>query len=184
MTLTKNIEIPDNVYLEIKDGLCLFSGSKGSITYKLHNFIIAELNNKILSLCVSKSFFRKRDLVSLTAIFNTTFVMLKNCIIGVSKFFEYSLVLKGVGYKAAYDSKNANLTILLGYSHPVIINVPKDIFVEVPINSEIIIKSASKAKAGQFASDIRFLKLPEIYKGNGIRYKNENVVLKIPKKTK
>lgn len=184
MKFKQYINIPGSVSVNLLEDVCSFAGPKGNVEYKIHKFIDISLNESTICLSVKDSILKKRDLILVPALFNTTYVMFKNCIYGVVNLFEYFLVLKGVGYKVSYDNKISVLTMLLGYSHPINLNVPKDIFIEVPNNSELIIKSVSKSKAGQFASDIRALKAPEIYKGNGIRYKDENIILKVPKKTK
>ncbi len=184
MKLKKSINISENVFVDIVDDCCSFNGPMGNITYKLHNFLKLDFERPMLSLYVNDCIFRKRDLSSLPAVFNTTYVMLKNCVHGVTNLFEYFLILKGIGYKVNYDSKLCVLTMLLGYSHPVVLNVPRDIFIELPSNYEIVVRSISKSRAGQFASDIRSVKVPEIYKGNGIRYRDEKIILKVPKKAK
>lgn len=184
MNFLKSISIPNTVSFKLEENLCIFSGPNGVNSYKLHNFVNVKLDNGCLCLYSDVSLLRKRDFILLPSIFNTSYVMLKNCILGVTKFFEYFLVLRGVGYKVSYDAKTSELVMLLGYSHQINFSVPSDIFIELPSNSEIIIKSISKVKAGQFAADVRALKIPDIYKGNGIRYKDENIILKIPKKTK
>lgn len=184
MNLKKNIEIPKNVQFEFVDNLCTFVGPKGKISHELHNFLELSFIDNFIYLSGNENLFRKRDIILLRSIFNTTYVNLKNCIFGVLNLFEYYLVLRGVGYKVTYDTKLSILTFLLGYSHPVNITIPEDIIIELPSNSEIIVKSVSKFKAGQFAANIKSIKLPEIYKGNGIRYKDETIILKVPKKTK
>lgn len=184
MNFLKSIIIPSTVSFKIDKNLCIFSGPNGINSYKLHNFLKVRIEDGCLCLYSDASLLRKRDLIFLSSIFNTTYVMLKNCIFGVTKFFEYFLVLRGVGYKASYDKKNSVLTMLLGYSHPINLSVPSDILLDLPSNSEIVVKSIFKDKAGQFAADIRALKISDIYKGNGIRYKDEKIVLKIPKKAK
>lgn len=184
MNFLKNIIIPSDVSLKIEKNLCIFSGKNGVNSYNVHSFLSVKIDNGFLCLFSNDSLLRKRDSILLRSIFNTTFVMLKNCMLGVTKLFEYFLVLKGVGYKVNYDEKTSTLIMLLGYSHQVNLSVPSDIFIDLPSNSEIIVKSVSKFKAGQFAADIRALKTPDIYKGNGIRYKDENIILKVPKKTK
>ncbi len=184
MNFFKSISIPSAVSLKIDKNLCTFSGPNGVNVYKLHDFLRVKVENDFLCLYSDDSLVKKRDFIFLSSIFNTTYVMLKNCMLGVTKFFEYFLVLRGVGYKVSYDKKTSVLVMLLGYSHPVNLSVPVDILIELPSNSEIIVKSIFKDKAGQFAADIRALKIADIYKGNGIRYKNEKIILKVPKKTK
>jgi len=180
----KSISIPSTISLTIDKNLCVFSGLNGVNSYKLHKFLKVKIDNDCLCLYSDFTELKKRDYLFLFSIFNTTFVMLKNCMLGVNNFFEYFLILRGVGYKANYDKKTSILTLLLGYSHSINLNVPSDILIDLPSNSEIVVRSVSKERAGQFAADIRALKISDIYKGNGIRYKDENIVLKIPKKTK
>lgn len=185
MKLNKQIHIPDNVTVTVSDNLCIFSGLKGTISYNVHTYLNVDFNNNILFLYFNDKFIlKRRDRLFLPAVFNTNFVMLKNCLFGVNNLFECYLILKGVGYKAIYDKNTAVLTMILGYSHPVTITVPSDIFLDVPSVSEIIVRSLSKSRAGQFAADLRAVKLPDSYKGNGIRYRDEKIILKTPKKTK
>jgi large subunit ribosomal protein L6 len=180
----KHIKITNLVSVSSNDNFYTFLGPKGSIVYELHRFFNLKIDELVLSLSVNDISFKKRDLFLLPALFNTSYAMLKNCLYGVTNLFEQFLVLKGVGYKVFYDNELLALNFLLGYSHPVVLNVPSNIFVELPSNSEIIIRSVCKRSVGQFAADIRYIKAPEVYKGNGIRYRDENIVLKVPKKAK
>lgn len=186
MNFIKNINIPSNVNVDIIDNLCTFSGPKGVLSYKIHKYLSLEFkDNNLLVLFYKLNLnLKKRDLVFLYSVFNTDFANLKNCLFGVLNFFEYFLSLKGIGYKASYDKTKSILVMLLGFSHPVEIKVPNDILLELPNNSEIIIKSVSKSRAGQFAANLKFIKLPDNYKGNGIKFKDEKIILKTPKKTK
>ena len=103
-------------------------------------------------------------------------------VVGVSEQFELTLVLKGVGYRAAVDQ--SEITLNLGYSHPVKIEIPKPITIEVIQNTTINIKSCDKELLGLFASKIRSWRRPEPYKGKGILYKNEKVLRKAGKSGK
>ena len=100
---------------------------------------------------------------------------------GVTKGFEKKLELKGVGYRAISEGKKLNLT--LGFSHPVVYMVPEGITVETPSQTEVVIKGNDKQQVGQVAAEIRHFRPPEPYKGKGIRYANERVVIKEAKKT-
>jgi len=102
-------------------------------------------------------------------------------ITGVTDGYERKLELVGVGYRAQAQGKNLNLT--LGFSHPVIYEVPAGIEVEIPSQREIIVKGIDKQKVGQVAAEIRRYRPPEPYKGKGVRYSDERVVLKVAKKT-
>jgi len=100
-------------------------------------------------------------------------------VVGVSEQFQLTLVLKGVGYRAAVQGKE--ITLSLGYSHPVKIEIPDTISVEVVQNTTINLKSCDKEKLGLFASNIRAWRRPEPYKGKGILYKNEQIIRKAGK---
>jgi large subunit ribosomal protein L6 len=99
---------------------------------------------------------------------------------GVTKGFECKLVLVGVGYRAQAQGKKLNLT--LGFSHPVVYDLPEGITAETPTQTEIIIKGIDNQKVGQVAAEIRAYRSPEPYKGKGVRYANEVIILKEAKK--
>jgi large subunit ribosomal protein L6 len=99
---------------------------------------------------------------------------------GVTRGFEKKLQLKGVGYRAISEGKKLNLT--LGFSHPVVFEVPDDITVETPSQTEVIVKGNDKQMVGQVAAEIRGFRPPEPYKGKGVRYADERVVMKEAKK--
>jgi len=106
--------------------------------------------------------------------------LLSNMVVGVSDGFERKLALVGVGYRAQAQGNKLNLT--LGFSHPVVYEVPKSVSVETPSNTEIVLKSADKQRLGQVAAEIRAFRPPEPYKGKGVRYADERVILKEAKK--
>jgi large subunit ribosomal protein L6 len=101
-------------------------------------------------------------------------------VIGVTKGFEKRLTLVGVGYRAQAQGDKLNLT--LGFSHPVVHRMPKGVKVETPTQTEIVIKGLDKQQVGQVAAEIRAYRPPEPYKGKGVRYSNEQIVLKETKK--
>lgn len=105
---------------------------------------------------------------------------LANIVVGVSKGYERKLELVGVGYRAAAQGKNLNLT--LGFSHPVVYVAPEGITIETPTQTEILIKGMDVQKIGQVAADIRHFRPPEPYKGKGVRYAGEKIELKEAKK--
>ncbi|MEN9842385.1 MAG: hypothetical protein RLZZ612_214 [Pseudomonadota bacterium] len=106
--------------------------------------------------------------------------LVNNMLIGVSKGFERKLTLIGVGYKAQAQGSKLNLTV--GYSHPVVIEMPAGVKVETPTPTEILIKGADRQRIGQIAAEVRAVRPPEPYKGKGIRYADETVVIKETKK--
>jgi large subunit ribosomal protein L6 len=99
---------------------------------------------------------------------------------GVTRGFEKKLELKGIGYRAISEGKKLNLT--LGFSHPVVFEVPDDVTVETPSQTEVIVKGNDKQRVGQVAAEIRGFRPPEPYKGKGVRYADERVVMKEAKK--
>jgi large subunit ribosomal protein L6 len=99
---------------------------------------------------------------------------------GVTKGFERKLTLVGVGYRAQAQGDKLNLT--LGFSHPVVHRMPKGVKVETPTQTEILIKGIDKQQVGQVAAEIRGYRPPEPYKGKGVRYADEVVILKETKK--
>ena len=103
-----------------------------------------------------------------------------NMVVGVSQGFEKKLELIGVGYRAQAQGNKLNLT--LGFSHPVIYEVPEGITIETPSQTEIVVKGADKQKVGQVSADIRAYRPPEPYKGKGVRYSDERVIRKEAKK--
>jgi large subunit ribosomal protein L6 len=103
-----------------------------------------------------------------------------NMVNGVSKGFERKLTLIGVGYKAQAQGAKLNLTV--GYSHPVVMDMPAGIKVETPSPTEIVIKGSDRQRVGQVAAEVRAVRPPEPYKGKGIRYADEKVVIKETKK--
>ncbi len=114
------------------------------------------------------------------AVSGTTRALLANMVRGVTQGFEKKLELVGVGYRAQSQGKKLNLT--LGFSHPVVFDVPEGIAIETPSQTEVVVRGASKQLVGQVAADIRRLRPPEPYKGKGVRYADERVVLKEAKK--
>ena len=114
------------------------------------------------------------------AISGTTRALVANMVHGVTKGFERKLALVGVGYRAQAAGSTLNLT--LGFSHPVAYKVPQGIKAETPTQTEILIKGIDKQLVGQVAAEVRAFRSPEPYKGKGVRYANETVVLKETKK--
>jgi large subunit ribosomal protein L6 len=120
------------------------------------------------------------DSIQANAMSGTLRAMVANMVQGVTKGFERKLQLVGVGYRAQAQGDKLNLT--LGFSHPVVHQMPKGIKVETPQQTEIVIKGMDKQAVGQVAADVRGYRPPEPYKGKGVRYSDERVVLKETKK--
>ena len=118
--------------------------------------------------------------IQANAMSGTLRALVANMVQGVTKGFERKLQLVGVGYRAQAQGDKLNLT--LGFSHPVVHQMPKGIKVETPQQTEIVIKGMDKQAVGQVAADVRGYRPPEPYKGKGVRYSDERVVLKETKK--
>jgi len=114
------------------------------------------------------------------AMSGTVRALVANMVTGVTKGFERKLTLVGVGYRAQAQGDKLNLS--LGFSHPVVHQMPKGVKVETPTQTEIVIKGIDKQQVGQVAAEVRAYRPPEPYKGKGVRYANEQVVIKETKK--
>ena len=114
------------------------------------------------------------------AMAGTARALLNNMVTGVTEGYQRKLELVGVGYRAALAGKDLNLT--LGFSHPVVFHAPEGITIEVPVQTEILIKGADKQRVGEVAAKIRAFRPPEPYKGKGVRYSGEKITLKEAKK--
>jgi large subunit ribosomal protein L6 len=112
--------------------------------------------------------------------FGTLRALVNNMVTGVTKGFERKLTLVGVGYRAALQGNSLNLS--LGFSHPVVHSMPEGVTATVPTQTEIVIKGADKQRVGQVAAEVRAYRPPEPYKGKGVRYAEERVVIKETKK--
>jgi len=122
----------------------------------------------------------KDESVEAKALSGTFRALVSNVIEGVSNGFQKSMTLVGVGYRAQAQGNKLNLT--LGFSHPVEFDIPEGITIETPSQTELLIKGIDKQKVGQVAANIRKFRPPEPYKGKGIRFTNERIVLKEAKK--
>ena len=170
----KPIVIPDKVEVSIKENVVNAKGPAGQDTLTLHELVtITKEDNNIQISANDETKLSK-------ALSGTMRALVANLIEGVTKGFECKLVLVGVGYRAQVQGDFLNLT--LGLSHPVKFDIPKGIKIETPIQTEILIKGINKTLVGQVAANIRKLRKPEPYKGKGIRYANEVIILKETKK--
>ena len=106
--------------------------------------------------------------------------LVNNMVVGVSKGFEKKLTLVGVGYHA--QAQGGKLNLSLGFSHPVIVDMPEGISVATPTPTEVVVRGADRQRVGQIAAEIRALRPPEPYKGKGVRYADEKVIIKETKK--
>jgi len=164
----KAVEIPDKVKVNIdNDGAVAVEGPKGKLDWRLPRGISAKIDNNKVMLA------RSADTHSVKALHGLSRALVHNMVEGVSKGFSKELEIEGVGFRAAVQGQNLNLS--LGFSHPILFPIPKDIRITVAENTRISISGVDKKAVGQVAADIRRFYPPEPYKGKGVRYTGEQV---------
>ena len=170
------ITIPENVNINYSESEITVKGKFGSLQTKIPDIIGIKQDDGILKVSLKNE---TKNFRSLHGLYRT---LINNMVIGVSEQFQLTLILKGVGYRAVVQGKE--IVLNLGYSHPVKIDIPDDISVEVAQNTTINLKSCNKELLGLFASNIRAWRRPEPYKGKGILYKDEQIIRKVGKSGK
>ena len=168
------IEIEDGVTVNVAGSSIEVKGKVGEINFDLPETITLEISENIISVKYDE------DNQQSVALAGTTIAIVNNMIVGVSQGFEKKLELKGVGYRAKASGKLLELT--LGFSHPVKYQLPEEVQVETPSQTEVVLKSHNKQILGQAAAEIRAFRPPEPYKGKGVRYSDETVRRKEAKK--
>ena len=170
------ISVPTGVNISLVGQELAVKGKLGELTRNIHSQVkIEQVDNELRFSPVNNS-------SHANALAGTMRALANNMVIGVSEGFSKKLVLIGVGYRAKVQGNQLNLTV--GYSHPVDFILPAGISAEVPSQTEIIIKGSDNHLVGQVAANIRRVRPPEPYKGKGIRYANEKIILKEGKKKK
>lgn len=172
----KPIEIPEGVEVKVDGTNVAVKGPKGELARDLHQDMKIEIADNTVVV------HRKSDLKEHRALHGTTRSLIGNMIEGVTKGYEKHLEIIGVGYRATKQGNK--LVVGAGYSHPVEVDDQEGIEIEVPKNTQIIIKGIDKELVGAVAANIRAIRPPEPYKGKGIRYKGEHVRLKEGKTAK
>jgi large subunit ribosomal protein L6 len=170
------ISIPEKVDINYTESDITVKGKFGTLQTKVPEVISITQDGSQLKVTIKD---QTRKIRSLHGLYRT---LINNMVIGVSEQFDLTLILKGVGYRATVQGEE--IVLSLGYSHPVKINIPKEISVEVVQNTTINLKSCDKALLGLFAANIRAWRQPEPYKGKGILYKGEQVLRKAGKSAK
>lgn len=166
--------LPKGVEISVSGTTVTAKGGKGSLSMELNQEVeLVREDDQITVKPRSGSRFAN-------AMSGTARSLLANMAHGVSEGFEKKLELVGVGYRAQAQGRKLNLT--LGFSHPVEYEVPEGITVETPSQTEVLVKGADKQQVGHVAAEIRRFRPPEPYKGKGVRYANERVVMKEAKK--
>ena len=149
-------------------------GSKGELQHTIHALVDVAQEEQTLTFAANQ---QRQDAIALAG---TTRAVVNNMVTGVSEGFERRLQLVGVGYRAQAQGRKVNLT--LGFSHPVEHPVPEGVEVETPSNTEIVVRGIDKQQVGEVAAKIRAYRPPEPYKGKGVRYAGERVIMKEAKK--
>ena len=168
------ITIPDSATVSIDNNIVTVKGVKGELDFNMPSSVTLEINENIISVSYDE------ENQQSTALAGTTRSLVNNMIIGVTQGFEKKLELIGVGYRAKASGKLLELT--LGFSHPIKYQLPDEVEVETPSQTEVVLKSHNKQILGQAAAEIRAFRPPEPYKGKGVRYSDEQVKRKEAKK--
>jgi large subunit ribosomal protein L6 len=163
----KPVMLPEGVNVTIDNQTVTVKGPKGELTNTFHKDMVITLkDNTVVVERPSDSKFHK-------TFHGTTRALINNMVVGVSEGFKKELIIKGVGYRAAL--KGNTLVLSAGYSHPVELEVPEGITVEVPKPVNVSVSGINKEVVGEFAANIRAVRKPEPYLGKGIRYSDEQI---------
>ena len=178
------ISVAKNIEVKLAGQTITVKGPRGELSHEIHPSIsVQQEDNQLKVSVVAKENQVHRGGQSrqaAMALAGTTRALVNNMVVGVREGFEGKLLLVGVGYRAQLKGKVIGLT--LGLSHPVNYALPEGVTAEVPVPTEIVLKSANKQLLGQVKAEIRAFRPPESYKGKGIRYADEVIVLKETKK--
>ena len=168
------VSIPNGVEVKLDGSNMTVKGSGGLLSYKIHDVVTVEINDNVIQVKWDEA------IKKASAQAGTARASINNMVKGVSTGFEKKLTLIGVGYRA--QVKGSKLTLALGFSNPVVYEVPKGITVEAASQTELLVKGCDIQQVGQVASEIRAFRPPEPYKGKGVRYTDEYVARKEAKK--
>jgi len=168
------VVVPQGLDVAIKEDQINVKGALGTLSLAQSALVtVKNEGGKLTFVAADQS--RQADAMS-----GTMRQLVNNMVTGVAKGFEKKLTLIGVGYKAQAQGTKLNLTV--GYSHPVVMDMPAGIKVETPTPTEVVIKGFDRQRVGQIAAEVRAVRPPEPYKGKGIRYADETVAIKETKK--
>ena len=168
------VSLPQGVDIAFKDNQINVKGALGALALTQNSLVT------ITSDAGKLTFVPANDSREANAMSGTMRQLVNNMVTGVTKGFEKKLSLIGVGYKAQAQGAKLNLTV--GYSHPVVMDMPAGIVVATPTPTEIVIKGSDRQRVGQIAAEVRAVRPPEPYKGKGIRYSDEKITIKETKK--
>jgi large subunit ribosomal protein L6 len=168
------IAVPKGTEVKLEGHQISVKGAQGSLTLPLNKLVTVKQDGDALK------FAPANDSAEANAMSGTMRALVNNMVQGTAKGFEKKLTLVGVGFRAQAQGTKLNLQV--GYSHPVVKEMPAGVKVETPTQTEIVIKGADRQAVGQVAAEVRAIRPPEPYKGKGIRYAAERVSLKETKK--
>lgn len=168
------IALPKGVETTLAGNVLTVKGALGSLTRGVNTLVNVKIEDGTITFAPADE---SREA---NALYGTERALVNNMVTGVSKGFEKKLTLVGVGYRAKAEGNNLKLE--LGFSHDVVHAMPEGVKVETPTQTEIIIKGVDKQRVGQVAAEVRGYRPPEPYKGKGVRYADETVILKETKK--
>ena len=168
------VSVPQGVDVAVKQDQVNVKGALGTLSLTRSSLVTIKSDNGKLT------FEPANDSRESNAMSGTMRQLVNNMVTGVTKGFEKKLNLVGVGFKAQAQGAKLNLTV--GYSHPVVMDMPSGIKVETPTPTEVVIKGSDRQRVGQIAAEVRAVRPPEPYKGKGIRYSDEKITIKETKK--
>jgi large subunit ribosomal protein L6 len=168
------VSLPNGVEFQLHQGILNIKGPKGELAMVSNPLVLIEESDGEISFRPVDSEKKSRSMAG------TMRSLVNNMVTGVTSGFERKLNIVGVGYRAQAQGGKVNLS--LGFSHPVVYELPDGVTAETPTQTEIVLRGADKQKVGQVAAEIRAYRPPEPYKGKGVRYSDEHVVRKQAKK--
>jgi large subunit ribosomal protein L6 len=168
------VRVPQGVEVDIQGQQVTVKGPKGSDGYTVHDWVEITRDDEGIR------FAPRRADREANAMAGTMRALMNNIVVGLTQGFERRLEIRGVGYRAQMQGRDLNLT--LGFSHPVRYSVPEDVEVQAPSTTQIVVRGTNKQRVGQVAAEIRAFRPPEPYKGKGVRYEGEEVIMKEAKK--
>ena len=168
------VAVPDKVQVTLDKGELTIKGPLGTLKQHIDRQVVVKVEGN------SVTFAAADETKASNAMSGTLRATVANMVSGVKDGFQKKLTLVGVGYRAQAQGQKLNLS--LGFSHPIVYSLPEGVKAETPTQTEIVIKGVDRQKVGQVAAEVRAYKPPEPYKGKGVRYSDEKVVIKETKK--
>ncbi|MBP5343011.1 50S ribosomal protein L6 [bacterium] len=165
----KPIVIPENTTVEVENNVVTVKGKNGTLTQKFRDDVVIEVKNNEVHVTLPEKPTNFSEVYH-----GTARALINNMVVGCSEGFKVPLEIKGTGYRFVLNNPQV-LTVIAGYSNPVESKIPEGITIELPTQTDCVIKGANKEQVGEYAANIRGIRPPEPYHGKGIRYKGEKV---------